>query len=287
MKKIAISFVILALAIAIFTAGAYATTTPAGKVTISGFAPTIADVMVWNEHGADANITMETGQTGAVVTANATVTDYDGGADITGASATLYLTGSDSESDNANNHTSDSDCVITNGTGDYNKTVTCSFTIGYMAMPGTWTANITATDGTHSASDATANRDVSILLAFDVLDSTIEFGDMAPGTNSTDPANVTIQNLGNLVLGTTYKGDDYTCDVGSIDVNNTRYSANTGNYDSMSSNVLNATATKDTGFSLAVSSGTNITDQEFFTILTPSSGAVGACNNTVTIAATA
>jgi hypothetical protein len=216
------------------------------------------------------------------VTANATITDYDGRGDITGASAVFYLTGSSGESDNENNHASDGSCTLINGTGAYDKNATCSFTLGYMALPGTWIVNITATDGTHSGS-GTANRDVSTLLALDVLTSTIEFGEMSPGGNSTDPANVTVQNLGNLVLGTNYSGTDYTCAVGSIDVGNTKYNNTALSYTAMTT-ALTIGPVQDPGFSLAVrTGGTNATDLEFFTILIPSSGAIGLCQNTVTI----
>jgi hypothetical protein len=286
MKKIAIGFVILALAIAVFSANAYAKDAQ-GKVTVSGIAPTITGITLWNEHGADANITMTVGQTGAEVTANATVRDLDGGADITGASATLYLTGSGGESDNENNHASNGTCSIT-GADTYNRTVTCSFTIGYMATAGTWIVNITAVDDTHSVSGQDEN-DVSTLLAFDVLEGTIDFGEMSPGENSTTPANVTVQNLGNQVLSTFYKGTNYTCDaVGEIPIGNMKYNNTAGSYTAMTGTAMTESSIQDADFSLAArTGGTNATDSEFFTILIPSSDVAGACTNSVTIDATA
>jgi hypothetical protein len=287
MKKIAIAFVILALAIALFSAKAtYAGNTPTGQVTISGITPTITGTTLWNQAGADEAITLETGGN-VIVTANATVRDLDGGATIVSASAKLYHSTSSSGADDEESvHMTNDSCTLT-GSDTYNRTVTCSFTMGYMAKSETWTVNITALDDTHSASGQDTNT-VNELLALDVLEGTINFGEMSPGENSSTPANVTVQNLGNMVLGTNYSGTNYTCAVGTIPVGNTKYNNTAGSYDEMTGTAMTEEAIQDADFNLAArTGGTNATDPEFFTILIPSSDVAGLCENLVTITAVA
>ena len=285
MKKTTTVFLVLALALAVFSVKAYADTAT-GSVGITNVAPTVGTVTLWNQATADAAITLTAGST-VTVTANATVTDLNGGANIASAAATLYHSTSTSAGvDDENIHLTNGTCSLGSAVGN-TKVATCSFTMNYMALSGTWTANITATDGSSAAGSATDDNTVNSLAALDVTDTTISFSTLALGANSTSATTMTVQNLGNVQIDSIFSGTNYTCTIGEIPATNTKYGLVSANYDTLTTGLTEAAVTQ-TGFDLTYrTGGTNSTKSEYWGILIPASGVSGTCTDTLTVAAIA
>jgi hypothetical protein len=240
-----------------------------------------------NQAGADDVITLSAGET-VVVTANTTVTDQDGGGDISSASATLYhSTSTSNDSDDENIHLTNNSC--TRGTPSGNDTVvTCTFTMDYMALGGTWTVNITASDLGSNSVSATGTNSVNDLAALDVTQATVEFGSLELGKNSSSATTMTVKSQGNIQIDARFKGSNYTCTTsGAIPAGNTRYGLTSANYDTLTTELTEEDVTQ-TSFDLAYrTGGVDSTKNEYWGILTPDSGVSGTCSNIITVTAIA
>jgi len=265
--------------------------TATGSTTISNAAPSVGTTTLFNQAGADAAITLTAGAT-VTVFCNTTLTDTNGYEDLDNATATLYHSSSSSgAADDENVHYTNSSCSIGTNTSTTVAPATCYFTLDYMTTNGTWTCNVTTNDGTATAS-ATDTNTVNTLAALDVSESTLNFGTMSLGANSTSANTTTIQNLGNIIIDAQVNGSTYSCTTaGTIPVGNTRYNVTNGNYDALLK-VLTTTATTQSALDLGVrgvatADGTNSTKVDYWGILIPSTGIGGTCTNTLTVAAIA
>jgi hypothetical protein len=262
----------------------------AGQVTIGNTAPSIGDVTIYNElEMGGETITLTAGST-VMVRAEASVTDPDGWSDMANIStAILYHDSSDSGSaDDENIHYTTTNCTFED-TVPNEQLITCFFDIGYMALSGGWTANMTARDLSGANASGTGTSTVNELTAVELADSSVDFGVIPVGANSSAPANMTLKNMGNVLINAVLSGTDFTCGTGTIPVGNTRYSLSAGNYDSMSL-ALSATPTGQYNLNLdvrgvATSDGVDSTRKEYWTIKIPPSGLSGTCNNTISVAA--
>jgi hypothetical protein len=229
--------------------------------------PTMGTVTLLNQAGADDVITLSAGET-VVVTANTTVTDQDGGGDISSASATLYhSTSTSNDSDDENIHLTNNSC--TRGTPSGNDTVvTCTFTMDYMALGGTWTVNITASDLGSNSVSATGTNSVNDLAALDVTQATVEFGSLELGKNSSSATTMTVKSQGNIQIDARFKGSNYTCTTsGAIPAGNTRYGLTSANYDTLTTELTEEDVTQ-TSFDLAYrTGGVDSTKNEYWGIL--------------------
>ena len=282
---------LLALGIVFSSFSVFAGSTSIGNVSIANSASKMGAVTLFNAAGEAAAIDLSAGST-VVVTANATVTDYDGGTDISSANATLYhSTSTLGAADDENKHITNSSCTLSEADGN-TKLVTCSFTMNYMALSGTWTASITSTDSENHASSNASTNTVNELAALDVVTATVDFGSIELGANSSEAADMTIRSQGNVVIDARFSGDDYTCTTGEIPVGNTRYSTSDTDYDTMTADLTTSPET-DTGLDLgirgvATADGANSDGTEYWTITVPDeSGIGGTCTNTLTVAAIA
>jgi hypothetical protein len=259
-------------------------------VTITNAAPTIGTVTLWNQAGANAAIDLSAGST-VTVTANVTVTDTNGGGNVNTATGTLYHSTSTSGGSNDENiHLTNSSCTLSGVSGN-TVIATCAFTLNYMALNGTWTANITATDLSSESVSGTDDNTVNSLAALDVTDATINFGSMALGTNSTTATNMTVRSKGNIQIDAIYSGTNYTCTSGTIPATNTKYGLTSANYDALTTGLTESAVTQ-TDFDLGVrgvasSNGVDSDKSEYWGILIPTSGVSGTCTNTLTVTAVA
>ena len=290
--KLAIAFLFLFLAIAGFSIKTFADTST-GQVAVTNVAPSVSSITLWNEATADSAITLTAGSN-ITVMANATITDTNGGGDISSANATLfnYVYSNESGPADENYKVVNSSCGLSAASGN-TKTATCTFTLGYMITNGTWTANITAWDfgSTNLTASGADNNTVNTLASLDVLNATIDHGTLSLGTNSSASKAMTVISLSNLQMDSRFSGTNFSCTVGAINVSDTRYSLTSGDYDSMSTDLTNATVTQST-FDLGVrgiatAEGTNSTKDEFWTIKLASSGIGGTCTNTLYVTAIA
>jgi hypothetical protein len=285
---------LLAIALAttfVFGFQAILADTASGNVTITNAAPTMGAVTLWNQVGANATISLSAGST-VVVTANVTVTDTNGGANVASATGKLYhSTNTSADVDDENVHLTNSSCALSGVSGN-DVIATCAFTLNYMALNGTWTANITATDLSSESVSGTDDNTVNSLAALDVTDATINFGSMALGTNSTTATNMTVRSKGNIQIDAIYSGTNYTCTSGTIPATNTKYDGLTSaNYDALTTGLTESAVTQ-TDFDLGVrgvasSNGVDSDKSEYWGILIPTSGVSGTCTNTLTVTAVA
>lgn len=278
-------FLLLAMALATTLVFGFQMTfadTASGNVTITNAAPTMPGlVTLWNQNGADDVIGLSV--TGATVTANVTVTDTNGGGNVASAIGKLYhSTNTSADVDNENVHLTNSSCALGAANGN-DRVATCSFTLGYMALNGTWTVNITATDLGGDSVSKTDDNTVSTHVGMAITQAVIEFGDMALGTNTTSTKTMTIQNLGNVQMDVQLKGTNYTCTTGTIPATNTKYGLTGANYDALGTGLTEVDATHSAFDLMYRNAGVDKTKDELWGILIPTSGVSGTCNNTITV----
>jgi hypothetical protein len=264
--------------------------TASGTVSVQNTVPTMGTATLFNQADADAAITLSAGGT-VVVTASATVTDVNGGASVSNASATLYhSTSTSGGADDENIHITNSSCVL--GTPSENDVVaTCKFTMNFMALDGTWTANITAVDSESAKISGTDDNTANTLVGLNVVEATIDFSSLELGANSSSATAMTVRSQGNVVIDAQYSGTNYTCDVGTINAANTRYGLTDVSYDELTTDLTEEDATQ-TGFNLgirgvATANGANSDESEYWGIKVPTSGVSGTCTNTLTVTAIA
>jgi len=264
--------------------------TASGNVSITNAAPTMGTVTLWNSAGANEAITLTAGST-VTVTANVTVTDTNGGANVASATGKLYhSTNTSADVDDENVHLTNSSCALSGVSGN-EVIATCSFTMNFMALNGTWTANITATDLGSDSISGTDDNTVNSLAGLDVTNTVIEFGGMALGTNSTTAQNMTVRSQGNVQIDAIYSGTNYTCTAGTIPATNTKYGLSTGTYDELTTGLTEVAATQ-AGFDLGVrgvatANTVNSDKSEYWGILIPTTGVSGTCTDTLTVTAIA
>jgi len=283
------AFLVLTLSLVCFSFNVRADTA-SGNVTIQNTAPTMGTVTLLNQAAADEAITLSAGGT-VVVTASATVTDVNGGASVSSASGTLYhSTSTSGGADDENIHITNSSCVLGTPSGN-DILATCSFTMNFMALGGTWTANLTAVDDSSAQVSGTDDNTVNDLAGLDVVEATIDFGSLELGANSSTGADMTVRSQGNVQIDAQYSGNNYTCTVGTIDVGNTNYGLTDVSYDELTT-ALTADPTTQTAFDLGVrgvatANGANSDENEYLGIKIPTSGVSGTCTNTLTVTAIA
>jgi len=209
--------------------------------TVNNIAPTVSGVDL--NAGADINLTENSTTT---VECTGTITDENGGDEITSATATIYRSGVGSNcTADDNNCYQISSCTLGPAVGN-DKNATCTVDIWFHADPTdagtyataqgwdvqTWQCQITATDAgglTGSGTDSIP-PEVVTLTALDV-DSSITYDALDPGTNmaSTSIA-VNATTTGNVPIDIQLKGDDMTSGANSIPVSNQHYATSTVAY---------------------------------------------------------
>ena len=255
-----------------------------GNVTVKSV-PSVGTVTIWNSDGEDAAIDLSAGGT-VTVTANATITDFNEWEDIANASAVLYYSSAGDEDSN-NTHITNSTCALSEADPEVdNNTIvaTCTFEMNYNALPGTWHAKITATDNEALSSSNTGDREVNSNVGLEVDETSINFGSMASGSNSTEAASTTINNMGNVNITPKVSGTNFSCTHGEIPVANVKYGENDVNYDLMGHS-LSEDATPDSSNVipyLDLISEETSQGSEYWTIQIPSDIG-GVCSNYITI----
>ena len=261
-----------------------------GNVTVNSV-PSVGTVTLWNQNGTVDPIDLSVGST-VTVTANATITDLNNGTDIANATAVLYSSSVGAGDPNNNNtHITNSLCDLSEVDPEVdNNTIvaTCTFEMNYNALPGTWNVTITATDAGALSSSNTGGNEVNDNIGLEVNETSISFGSMTSGSNSSDDEvpSTTITNMGNVDINPKVSGTDFTCTNGEIPVTNIKYNNETGNYDSMSSSLSEVATPDDNSLIHYLSDEETPQGSEYWTIQVPSDVG-GVCTNTITIVAEA
>ncbi len=214
-------------------------------------APTVNSVSI---DGGAATVDLTAGDV-TTVSCIAEVIDLDGFGDVTSVTADLYRTsiGSTSPLDNNNHYrlVGDTECIPSAGSGT-SETYTCDFDVEYYADPTSvgsvnaaddWTCAVVATDTESQNSTAVTDLiEVNELQAISVTPLAINYGSMAPGTDSgAVNQTITVINAGNINTDTDISGSamvgSATISIGQQKYNLTPFNvATTGT-------VLSATAT--------------------------------------------
>ncbi len=204
------------------------------NLSIQAHAPIIEFALV------QSPVDLEAG-TSKRITCNASVTDLNGFANITGANATLFHSSSSQfASNDNNNHYTNSSCSNTSSGLD-RKNFTCTFNVLYYANNDSWTCNITANDYAGLQNYTFNASAINRLLAIGA-NSTIDYGTLQPGGTPSDDVNLTLYNFGNSGINVSLDGFGnsdgdglaMSCFFGSINLSYERYSVYPGTaYDSM------------------------------------------------------
>ena len=130
---------------------------------------------------------------------NGTVTDEDGGGDVSVVNATLHDTAASSPGAadaNATHYTNQS-CWLSSANGDF-RSFECLFRVRYFANNQTWQCNATAYDSLNYQNSSRINATINELIALSVP-ATIDFGTLEPGeTSAVNKTNIT--NAGNILI---------------------------------------------------------------------------------------
>ena len=222
------------------------------------------------------------------INCNATVTDLDGYQNITNANATFFDTTASGSDDN-NNHYTNSSCTLSGGAGNTTTTV-CGFSIQYYANPAAnWECNITATDGSTSASNTTGQTiTVQELKALSVapLSFTHSTGDTIPLGNTSIQESLNITNLGNIniTLEVNGSGTAMDCAIGTVPLANMKYNISSG---FAFSTGIALTSTVTNVSNLVVAQQTDDSSQSvnylYWLLQMPGTGVEGDCTGSITI----
>jgi len=168
-----------------------------------------------------------------IIYCNFTVTDNDNVSDIKSVNSTLYHSSVNSNSEDGNNdHYTNNSCEITSSS-EFTQDYICSFSMLYYSNLGTWSCNATAYDNSTSGSSK-IDTSVNELIALDVVQSVIDYGDLQVGNISQEDSNLTITNFGNRGINITLEGYGITeedglamdCEKNNILVGYEKYSVN-------------------------------------------------------------
>lgn len=202
------------------------------NITIQNLAPTIDFLYLDDEIDLliGGNLT---------VLCNATVSDYNTVSDISLVNGTLFMESvGHNADDDKNYHYTNSSCV--NISSDrFTANYSCGFKVAYYANNGTWQCNVTVVDLSDSSDYSNKTTLVNELLAFDVVPSIIDYGNLQSSNISLTDVNITVMNLGNVGFNISvsafapnqsmgYLNLSMTCPTGNISNAYQRYSVKNG-----------------------------------------------------------
>ena len=234
-------------------------------LTVSNVAPSVSNISLLDTDGdGDLTLTEPEGETSGFKV-KFTVTDHNscqnasGGDEIVSAIINVYRSGigqancQASDDYNANNCYPDAyadwtpSCSQTGtceGASDSDVEWTCTFSLLYHADPTVagskysdenWLASVQVTDddsATSSLTESSTGNEMAMFMAYDVLESSIAYGNVSPGATSTQQE-TTVKATGNVGLDEKLSGTDMTSGSNSIAVEKQHHSFTDGfNYDS-------------------------------------------------------
>ncbi|MBN4049144.1 hypothetical protein JYT91_00855 [archaeon AH-315-M20] len=247
--------------VSVVTTGAGFDEEPDMTLTAANAEPTVDSIFLEDDDETIANeLDLNPGTT-KLINCSGTVSDADGNSDIDNVTAVLYdnKTSSPDAADNDNNHYTNSSCdttVLDADTLNYD----CLFGVQFHANPALWNCNVTVNDTTGAKDTKVDSSTITELMAIDVADGDIDFGDIKVGADTGTIDQIkTITNNGNVafdlnleVLGSIYNYNlSMNCTVSSINASYERWSL-TANTDWTLKNkaVSNGTGEDITNFNL-------------------------------------
>jgi len=277
--------------VSVVTTGAGFDEEPDMTLTASNTAPTVDSVLLEDDDETIENELDLASGTTKLINCSGTVSDADGNSDIDNVTSVLYdnETSSPGAADNNNSHYTNSSCdttVLDADTLNYD----CLFGVQFHANPGLWACNVTVNDTTGAIDTKVDNSTITELMAIDVADADIDFGNLKVGkdTGTTDQTKV-ITNVGNIAFDLNLEVYDsiyndnlsMNCTDGSINASYERWSftANT-DYSLKNESVSDGIGTDISNFNL--SKGASSTKNIFWGMGIPITPIVsGNCSGTV------
>lgn len=163
----------------------------------------------------DQGIVLNAGSVKAVQ-CNFTVEDGNGYAEITETNATLHASNETTSGiQNYNYRYLNTSCANTGNSGNESN-YSCTFSLQYFAVNGTWNCTPKATDANGLQYENTTNTSVDPLYAINVSALILNYGGAAPNSYTSEK-NLNITNLGNQLLNVSlraYGGSDELTGVG-------------------------------------------------------------------------
>lgn len=209
--------------------------------------------------------------TSRTVSVTVDATDSNGHNDVDKAEVTLY------KPDGTTVHNSVQNQEATKSSGSGSKaTYSHSFDMNYYDPPGTYTIEVTVTDRDGSTDTDNSTFEYKELSAVSTNTSTVSLddgsGSVDPGTDThSSPANVSVENAGNVQMDLSFSGTDLTDGNGNA-INVTNVHLDTDEDDDFSTNewTVKSTTQTDTGFDLSASTdGTTSSKYVLFAIHVP------------------
>ncbi len=263
--------------------------TSTASVTVANVAPVASSASL----NGESDIVLTEGTTTPEVVTG-TVTDANGCVDLTSIVIKVY-TGTLGSCTVTNNTT----CYITtlsspstdaSCTGGSDTTVAISssnatFNMQYYATPGTWKASIIPSDGGGAGTTSSSSGTTLDSLTALEVSSTITYGSVANGANSSGDHIATVTNTGNIAIDYNLSGADLTCTtIGSIPKGDQQYGTSSFSYGG--GTALTATPALVSANIAVQTSGTPVTASSYWQITVPN-GVSGTCSGNVTFAAVA
>ena len=290
MKKVLAIITIVSVFQALIVPGVLAdvaTTT----VQVANVAPTVSGVVL---NGGNPIALTENTTTSVLCTG--TITDNNGGADITSATATVYRTslGYNCLADD-NNCYQNISCTLSAPDGN-NRYATCTAEIWFHAEPtdtgspwatDDWTCYILASDAQNATGSATSTAvELNTLRALDLTPS-INYGTYAPGTGDASTTHeTTATTTGNSAIDVEVSGTNMTSGANSIPVSQQHYATSTVAYSS--GYVLSGTPTPlEVDLPKPTTHPSNSTDIIYWGIQIPAGTPVGTYTGQNTVGAIA
>jgi len=278
------------------------------SVTVGNVAPVATSATLVGNYNTNSEIVLTEGTT-TPIAVTGTITDANGCVDLNHVTVAVYRNGttctSAGNADNTNCYfeTISHATIIAdsaNCSGGTDTTYTLSggnptvstFNLQYYAIPGStstaWKVTITPYDGSGGGDVGTANSSSGIALdsttALEVT-SSITYGSVANGANSTGDHKATVTNTGNIAIDYNLSGADLTCTIlGSIPKGDEQYATSSFSYGD--GTALSGTPTLVAANIAAQTTGTPVTADSYWQTTVPN-GVNGTCSGDVTFAAVA
>ncbi|MBU0472091.1 MAG: hypothetical protein KKF65_05680 [Nanoarchaeota archaeon] len=264
------------------------------RVNITQSKPVVISVNV----DVEENITLTAGGT-KLVNCNFTVRDYNGWADINKTNGTFWddVEANVGDSDDENNHYSNTNCSTVGNDGEYLSYWQCNFSIYYYANNGSdWKCNVTAIDNYYATNNnfSASNYNTTAIIPLYALNLTqeIDFGNMAVEDTSVVSETADIINFGNMDINISlygFGGDDisrisdfsglaFVCEIGNISIGNERFSL----IDQEWSLMTNLTSTSDLidGLTMPQRTAAEVINTTYWRLYVPPNP-FGQCNGSI------
>ncbi len=264
------------------------------NTTINNQAPSVSSVVFEDDDAVPSQEIDLTADDYKLVWCNATVTDNNGYQHVNNVNATLFKSSANPyDSDDNNTHYTNASCELSGGSST-TVDAHCSFRVWYYANPGSWNCSISAWDQGGSYGNSTANTTVNEFLGLTIFNSTLDFGTLNMGDNSTAKiisAKNTCNQQVDIKLWEGNWSGNLTCDSPSTRniSTDTHLAYNLSTVFSVdNSSRLQGSSTTFSEFDLPYTTveGTNSTKTLYFRLFVPRTGITGSCRGVLSFQVT-